>query len=143
MPWLRHCPYQMPLVAQEIWCSQESADHAKMVTLTCGSQTQQHSHPEDPEENEDGKCPQWLQQQERTSADCFICDSEKLNRQFHSLSEGENQGQENDLVREGGRSEGMHQGEELGGAGQERCNCLEQFSLRTFTTSVITEMIHS
>lgn len=75
---------------------------------TGSSQTQQHSHPEDPEENEDGKRPQWLQQQERTAADGFICDSEQLNRQLHSLSEGENQGQENNCHDCGDDSKGQH-----------------------------------
>lgn len=89
----------MPLVAQEVICSQESADSPKVVTLTSSPQAQQHSHPEDPEENEDGTCPQWLEQQERTAADGFVCHVEKLNCQFYPLPEGKNQGQEKDLVR--------------------------------------------
>lgn len=60
------------------------------------AQAQQHSHPEDPEENEDGTRPQWLEQQERTAADGFVCDVEKLNCQFYPLPEGKNQGQEKD-----------------------------------------------
>lgn len=67
--------------------------------LTCSSQAQKHSHPEDPEENEDGKCPQWLEQQERRAPDGFICDLEKFNCQFFSLSEDKNQDEQNCLVR--------------------------------------------
>lgn len=63
---------------------------------TSSAQAQQHSHPEDPEENEDGTRPQWLEQQERTAADGFVCDVEKLNCQFYPLPEGKNQGQEKD-----------------------------------------------
>lgn len=75
------------------------ADRSKMVTPTSSSQAQQHSHPEDPEEDEGGKCPQWLEQQGRTAADGLICDLEKLDCRFHSLSEGENQDEENCLWR--------------------------------------------
>lgn len=81
------------------------------TALTCGSQAQQHSHPEDPEENEDGKCPQWLEQQERRVADGLIYDLEKLNCQFYSLSEDKNQAEQNCLVRKG--LEEMPQNNEL------------------------------
>ena len=52
-----------------------------------------HSHPEDPEENEDGKRPQRLEQQEGRAADGFIGDLEKFNCQFDPLSEDINQGE--------------------------------------------------
>ena len=71
------------------------------TALTCSSQAQEYGHPGDPEENEDGKRPQWLEQQERRVADGFICDSEKFNCQFYSLSEDKNQDEQNCLVRKG------------------------------------------
>lgn len=71
------------------------------TTLTCSSQAQQHSHPEDPEENEDGKSPQWLEEQEWRVADGFIYDLEKFNCQCYSLSEDKNQAEQNCLVKKG------------------------------------------
>jgi hypothetical protein len=71
------------------------------LSLTCSSQAQQHSNPEDPEKHEDGKCPHWLEQQERSGADGFVGDLEKLNCQFYSLSEDKNQDEQNYLVRKG------------------------------------------
>lgn len=97
--WLHHCHPQTPLVAQEILHSQGRADSSIMVTPTSSPQAQQHSHPEDPEEDEGGKRPQGLEQQGRTAADGLICDAEKLDCRFHSLSEGENQDEENRLWR--------------------------------------------
>ena len=63
------------------------------TALTCSPQAQEHSHPEDPEENEDGKRPQRLEQQEGRAADGFIGDLEKFNCQFDPLSEDINQGE--------------------------------------------------
>ena len=71
------------------------------AVLTCRPQAQEHRHPEDPEDNEDGQCPQRLEQQQRGGADGFICDLEKFNCQFDSLSEDKNQDEQNYLGRKG------------------------------------------
>lgn len=93
-------PVTEPLVPEEVWRSPERAVSSKMAPLTGSSQAQQHSHPEDPEGNKDGKCPQWLEEQERAAADGFVCHLEKLDCRFHSPSECEDQDEENRLLRE-------------------------------------------
>lgn len=73
----------------------------KPTALTCSPQAQEHGHPEDPEEDEDCTCPQWLEQQERRAANGFICDPEKFNCQILFLSQDKNQDKQNCLVRKG------------------------------------------